>query len=161
MADSDEPRPLKDITNPLPNPNSTCFHNLPLPFARRKIVLSPTNIVYAHWRPAFLHARPITAIERPSVSSTMSDYIQNQEYSMQLAAPGDDPFEYDRARLQEEVNQAMPSLFADTTPASLQEDIDADAGKWSALNDSLKNGPWRNVFRRPTGNQGAEAQPDS
>ncbi len=71
---------------------------------------------------------------------------------MQLAVPRDDPFEYDWATLQEGVDQAMPSPFGDITSASLEEDIDVDAGDWSALNDALENGPWWDVFHWPTDN---------
>lgn len=90
----------------------------------------------------------------------MSDYVQNQQYSMQLAASEDDPFEYDWTTLREEVEQPLSAFFADVTPASLQEDIDVDSNDWPEMSDALDNGPWRDVFHWPVEDQGAEAQPD-
>ena len=78
---------------------------------------------------------------------------------MQLAAPGDDPFAYDWARLQEEVDGATSSLFGDVTLASLQEDIDVDDDEWARTNDALENGPWRDIFDWRFHGQGLEAQP--
>ncbi|KAG9206165.1 hypothetical protein G6514_004887 [Epicoccum nigrum] len=106
--------------------------------------------------PAFPLPRPITAHQRPSASSTISDYVENQEYSVQLAAPGDDTFAYDWTRLQEEVES---SLFDDITPASLQEDIDVNNDEWARTNDALDNGPWRDIFDWRFDSQGLEAQP--
>ena len=76
---------------------------------------------------------------------------------MQLAAPGDDPFNYDWTRLQEEVDGVTSSLFDDVTLASLQEDIDVDDDEWARTNHALDNGPWRDVFDWRL--QGLEAQP--
>lgn len=78
---------------------------------------------------------------------------------MQLAAPGDDPFNYDWTRLQEEVEGAVSPLFDDVTPASLQEDIDVDDREWARTNDALENGPWRDIFDWTFDGQGLEAQP--
>jgi hypothetical protein len=89
----------------------------------------------------------------------MSDYVENQEYNMQLAAPGDDPFVYDWARLQEEVDGAVSSLFDDITPASLQEDIDVEHDNWTKLNVALENGPWHDILNWRFNEQGLEAQP--
>lgn len=89
----------------------------------------------------------------------MSDYVENQEYSMQLAAPGDDPFNYDWTRLQEEVDGAVSSLFDDVTPASLEEDIDVDDDEWARTNHALEKGPWRDIFDWGFNGQGLEAQP--
>ena len=90
----------------------------------------------------------------------MSDYVENPEYSMQLAAPGDDLFVYDRARLQEEVDGATSSLFGDVTLASLQQDINVDDDEWPRTNDALDNGPWRDIFDWRFDGQGLETQPD-
>jgi len=73
---------------------------------------------------------------------------------MQLAAAEDDSASYDWTRLQEEVDQAIPGLFADITPASLQEDMDVDDFDWSSLDDALKNGPWHDLWlERPNDDQ--------
>ena len=78
---------------------------------------------------------------------------------MQLAAPGDDPFNYDWTRLQEEVDGVTSSLFDDVTLASLQEDIDVDDDEWARTNYDLDNGPWRDIFDWRLDGQGLQTQP--
>ncbi|KAJ4337882.1 hypothetical protein N0V95_008214 [Ascochyta clinopodiicola] len=89
----------------------------------------------------------------------MSDYFNNNEYSMQLVAPEDDPTTYDWATLRAEVDQALPDgggLFADITTASLQEEAtDVD---WLQLDEELENGPWRGVFDQGACALGADMQ---
>lgn len=92
----------------------------------------------------------------------MSDYIQSHEYSMQFAAPKDDPFTYDWAKLQEKVDQGLPDsigLFADITPVSLQEDIDVDAIDWTALDQGVENSPYRGLLDWIGADQAAPQQP--
>ena len=89
----------------------------------------------------------------------MSDYVENQEYSIQLVAPGDDPFNYDWTRLQEEVDGVTSSLFDDVTPGTLQADIDVDDDEWARTNDALEKGPWRDIFDWGFNGQSLEAQP--
>jgi hypothetical protein len=89
----------------------------------------------------------------------MSDYVENQEYSMQLAAPGDDPFAYDWARLQEEVDEAVSPLFGNVTVALLQQDFDVDDDEWAMTSDALENGPWRDIFYWRLDGQGLGSQP--
>lgn len=90
----------------------------------------------------------------------MSDYVQNPEYSMQLAVAEDDPASYDWARLQEEVDQAIPGPFADITLASLQEDTGVEDLDWSSQDEALKNGSWRDLWLEGLDDQGARARPD-
>ena len=61
---------------------------------------------------------------------------------MQLAVLEDDPASYDRARLHEEVDQAVPGPFVIITLAPLQEDFGVEDFDWSHLEDALRNGPW-------------------
>ncbi|KAF3052953.1 hypothetical protein E8E11_005355 [Didymella keratinophila] len=90
----------------------------------------------------------------------MSDYVQDQEYSMQLAAVEDDPAFYDWARLHEDIDQAIPTLFADITSASLLEETGVEDVDWPSLDNTLKTSPWRDLWVEGLDHQGAAAQPD-